>query len=64
MGYLDAYKKRLKKDNVREALRDDTVQNTIREFKNNPSYRDVILINSDLEEYPLDISILNRYLDH
>ena len=59
MGYLDAYKKRLKKNNIREALRDDTVQNTIREFKNNPSYRGVILINSDLEEYPLDIRITN-----
>ena len=38
MSYFDAYKKRLKVDNIGDSFKLDTIDNTIREFKNNPSY--------------------------
>ena len=59
MSYLDAYKKRLKVDNISDSFKLDTIDNTIREFKNNPSYKSAILIDYNLDEIPIDIRMVN-----
>ena len=51
MSYFDAYKKRLKVDNISDSFKLDTIDNTIREFKNNPSYKSAILIDYNLYIY-------------
>ena len=60
MSYFDAYKKRLKVDNLGDSFKLDTIDNTIREFKNNPSYKSAILIDYNLDEIPIDIRIVNE----
>ena len=60
MSYFDAYKKRLKVDNISDSFKLDTIDNTIREFKNNPSYKSAILIDYNLDEIPIDIRIVNE----
>ena len=60
MSYFDAYKKRLKVDNISDSFKLDTIDNTIREFKNNPSYKSAILIDYNLDETPIDIRIVNE----
>lgn len=60
MSYFDAYKKRLKVDNLGDSFKLDTIDNTIREFKNNPSYKSAILIDYNLDETPIDIRIVNE----
>ncbi len=60
MSYFEAYKKRLKTDNIGESFKLDTIDNTIREFKNNASYRSAILIDYNMNETPLDIRVVNE----
>ena len=60
MSYFDAYKKRLKVDNISDSFKLDTIDNTIREFKNNPSYKSATLIDYNLDETPIDIRIVNE----
>lgn len=60
MSYFDAYKKRLKVDNIGDSFKLDTIDNTTREFKNNPSYKSAILIDYNLDEIPIDIRIVNE----
>ena len=60
MSYFDAYKKRLKVDNLSDALKLDTMDNIRREFKNNPSYKSAVLVDYNLSESPLDIRIINE----
>ena len=60
MSYFDAYKKRLKVDNLGDSFKLDTIDNTIREFKNNPSYKSATLIDYNLDEIPIDIRIVNE----
>ena len=60
MSYFEAYKKRLKTDNIGESFKLDTIDNTIREFKNNASYRSAVLIDYNMNETPLDIRAVNE----
>lgn len=60
MSYFESYKKRLRTDNIGESFKLDTIDNTIREFKNNASYRSVILIDYNMNEIPLDIRVVNE----
>ena len=60
MSYFDAYKKRLRVDNLADALKLDTMDNIRREFKNSPSYKSAVLVDYNLDESPLDIRIINE----
>ena len=60
MSYFDAYKKRLRVDNIGDSFKLDTIDNTTREFKNNPSYKSAILVDYNLDETPIDIRIVNE----
>ena len=60
MSYFDAYKKRLRVDNIGDSFKLDTIDNTTREFKNNPSYKSAILVDYNLHETPIDIRIVNE----
>ena len=59
MSYFDAYKKRLKKANISEALDDDSATYAILEFKNNPSYKEAVIWDCDLGEIPIGIRMVN-----
>ena len=47
-------------DNISDSFKLDTIDNTIREFKNNPSYKSATLIDYNLDETPIDIRIVNE----
>lgn len=59
MSYFDAYKKRLKKANISEALDDDSATYATLEFKNNPSYKEAVIWDCDLGETPIGIRMVN-----
>ena len=60
MSYFDAYKKRLRADNLSDAFKLDTMDNIRREFKNSPAYKSAVLIDYNMSESPLDIRIINE----
>lgn len=59
MGYMDAYRKRLRAKTMSEAIKLDTDDNITREFKQSPSYKEAYLLDENLDETPLDIRIVN-----
>ena len=59
MGYMDAYRKRLRAETMSEAIKLDTDDNIIREFKQCPSYKEAYLLDENLYETPLDIRMAN-----
>ena len=59
MGYMDAYRKRLRAKTMSEAIKLDTDDNITREFKQSPSYKEAYLLDENLDETPLDIRMVN-----
>ena len=59
MGYMDAYRKRLRAETMSEAIKLDTDDNITREFKQSPSYKVAYLLDENLDETPLDIRMVN-----
>ena len=59
MGYMDAYRKRLRAETMSEAIKLDTDDNITREFKQSPSYKEAYLLDENLDETPLDIRMVN-----
>ena len=59
MGYMDAYRKRLRAETMSEAIKLDADDNITREFKQSPSYKEAYLLDENLDETPLDIRIVN-----
>ena len=59
MGYMDAYRKRLRAETMSEAIKLDADDNITREFKQSPSYKEAYLLDENLDETPLDIRMIN-----
>lgn len=59
MSYFDAYKKRLTRDNISDAVDYEASDYAIREFKNSPSYKDATLLDCNLNETPIGIRMVN-----
>ena len=59
MGYMDAYRKRLRAETMSEAIKLDADDNITREFKQSPSYKEAYLLDENLDETPLDIRMVN-----
>ena len=59
MGYMDAYRKRLRAETMSEAIKLDTDDNITREFKQSPSYKEAYLLDENLDETLLDIRMIN-----
>lgn len=59
MGYLDAYRKRLKADRMSQSIELDTDDNITREFKESPAYKEAYLVDENFDETPLDVRMVN-----
>lgn len=59
MGYLDAYRKRLKANRMSQSIELDTDDNITREFKESPAYKQAYLVDENFNETPLDVRMVN-----
>ena len=59
MGYFDAYRKRLRAESMSQAIKLDTDDNIIREFKETPAYKQAYLVDENFDETPLDVRMIN-----
>ena len=59
MGYFDAYRKRLRAESMGQAIKLDTDDNIIREFKETPAYKQAYLVDENFNETPLDVRMIN-----